>query len=410
MLPRDIRYSRRRFLASAAALTVGAGATAGTAPTAAKTPIGNRRPIAVLGTVYRPLSYLYHLAGRFLHGTTLDGQPWMPEHAIQSLWVEQAPENDLSRLICNKFGIRRARTVSDALLHNGQLAVDGVMIVAEHGNYPRNERGQVLYPKAALFRQVAEAFEKAGKTAPIFVSRQLSHSFDQANEMVCIAERMGIPLMAGTPFFGISTTPPRSELRNGPISDVLVAGFGPLELFGFDAFALMQSLLGQCPPVVSVRCLVGNEVWRAGDRGEWNWGLLHAALTHAGSLNLGDVRDNVGSIALPGMPATPPMAILMEFANGTRGAGLLLNGHLQETVAGIRYQDGSEFSCGTATGAAPGLRHFDAHAAAIDRFFSTREPKRPAREELMCTAVLERIMQSHAEGGRTVATPELAAL
>ena len=156
MISRELRCSRRKFLASTAALTLGgAGVSAGPS---ASIDSGNRRPIAVLGSVYRPLSYLYHLAGRFLHGVTVDGQPWMPQHRIASLWLDQTPENDLSRDLSRKFGIRRARTVREALVQGDRLAVDGVLIVAEHGNYPRNERGQILYPRAAIFNEVVEAF------------------------------------------------------------------------------------------------------------------------------------------------------------------------------------------------------------------------------------------------------------
>src|SRR5829696_7989121 len=133
MLPRDLRYSRRKFLASAAAMTLGSGLPA--AASAAGQVRAGRAPLAVLGTVYRPLSYLYHLAGRFLHGYPRDGNHHAPAQYVHSLWVEQAPENDLSRDVCRRFGVRRARTVADALLDaDGRLAVAGVLVVAEHGN------------------------------------------------------------------------------------------------------------------------------------------------------------------------------------------------------------------------------------------------------------------------------------
>jgi hypothetical protein len=241
----------------------------------------------------------------------------------------------------------------------------------------------------------------------------LSHRFDEATEMVDAAEKLSIPLMAGSAYSAIRTAPSRSSIPTGPVKNILIAGCGPLELFGFDAVALMQSLLHgcleHCSAVSSIRCRAGNEVWRAGDAGEWRWDLLHAALAHALSANLGDVRDNVGSIAMPGMPATPPIAAALEFANGVRGTALLLNGHLQEIVAAIQYQDGSVFSCRIDAGPAPGLHHLDDHAADIDLFFSTRQPRRPIDADLACTGVLERIMQSHAEGGPELATPELKA-
>src|SRR5947208_1877355 len=102
MLPRDLRYSRRNFLASAAALTLGSGLPGkADASRAATTPSrAGRAPLAVLGTVYRPLSYLYHLAARFLHGYPRDGRLHLPAQYVHSLWLDQTPENDLSREVC----------------------------------------------------------------------------------------------------------------------------------------------------------------------------------------------------------------------------------------------------------------------------------------------------------------------
>ena len=76
MLDRQLRCSRRKFLASAAALTLGAGMAAGrdVQPARPGRPsTEGRKPLAVVTTVYRPLSHAYHIAGRFLHGYTLAG-------------------------------------------------------------------------------------------------------------------------------------------------------------------------------------------------------------------------------------------------------------------------------------------------------------------------------------------------
>ena len=104
MQERFYRISRRKFLASAAALGLSGGTSAGadTPPTAfrARPPkpgADGRKPLAVLTTVYRPLSHAYHIAGRFLHGYTLQGAFHVPRHYVRTLYVDQKPENDLSR-------------------------------------------------------------------------------------------------------------------------------------------------------------------------------------------------------------------------------------------------------------------------------------------------------------------------
>jgi len=157
MHDRVLRCSRRKFLASAAALTLTGGVSSASAPDAAppanfrarppKPATEGRKPIATVCTVYRPLSHAYHIAGRFINGYPLNGQFHVPSQYVRSLYCDQVPENDLSRQVSREHGVRVARTVAEALTDaGGQLAVDGVLLIGEHGNYPRNDKGQILYP------------------------------------------------------------------------------------------------------------------------------------------------------------------------------------------------------------------------------------------------------------------------
>src|SRR5207244_2173947 len=76
---------------------------------------GKRKPIAVVGTVYRPLSHAYHIAGRFIHGYPRDGRLHVPAHYVRSLYVDQVPDNDLSRDLAREHGIRLTRSIAEAL-------------------------------------------------------------------------------------------------------------------------------------------------------------------------------------------------------------------------------------------------------------------------------------------------------
>src|SRR5262245_21258680 len=144
MHDRHLRCSRRKFLASAAALTLAGGARAPGPDTPALSPprppalaADGRKPLAVVTTVYRPLSHAYHIAGRFLHGYPRGGKLHVPAHYVHSLYVDQTPDNDLSRDLGRDFGVRVTRSVADALTDaQRRLAVDGVLLIGEHGNYP----------------------------------------------------------------------------------------------------------------------------------------------------------------------------------------------------------------------------------------------------------------------------------
>jgi hypothetical protein len=411
MLPRDLRYSRRNFLASAAALTIGGGLSAKAA--VLKPVEAGRRPLAILGSVYRPLSYLYHLAGRFLHGYPRDDEHHLPDQYVHSLWVEQAPENDLSREICRQFGVRRARTVAEALLDNdGRLAVDGVLIVAEHGNYPRNDKGQILYPRYEIFEQVVEVFRRTGRSVPVFVAKHLSYDFAKARRMVETSEELGFPLRAGST---LPTTWRRPELElpiGGTIGRALVAAHGPTEVFGFDALEALQCMIerrsGGETGVVAVTCPSGAAVWRSAEQGLWHYHLLEAALSRSESANLGDVRANAGRLAMPGMPATPPVAFLIEYKDGARGTVLLLNGHLQDFVfAADTTSVLQPTSCLFHLPPPPGARHFDGQAAAIEQIVATGRSPQPIQRTLLTTGVLDALMTSHSRRGERVETPEL---
>lgn len=414
MLPRDLRYSRRKFLATTAALTMGGGLPQRSS--AASTPPARtgRTPVAVLGSVYRPLSYLYHLAGRFLHGYPRDGVLHIPSPYIRSLWVEQSPENDLAREICRQFDAQLARTAHDALVNtNGELIVDGVLIVFEHGNYPRNEYGQILYPRFEIFKQVVDLFRETGRSVPVFVAKHLSYDFAKARQMVKWSEELGFPLLAGSI---LPTTQRRPELQiasGTPMREALVAAYGPPEVFGFDALEALQCMIerrgGGESGVAAVTCLSGNAVWRAAETGQWNRALLDSALARSESANLGDVRSNVGRIALPGMPAMPPIAFLIEYRDGSHGTVLLLNGHIQDFVFAARIDgEPDPVSCLFHTPPAPGARHFDGQAAAIEQLVATGRSTQPIARTLLTTGVLSALMRSHAHRGERIETPELA--
>src|SRR5947209_8136096 len=250
MLDRSLRCSRRKFLASAAALTLSAGVSSAGAPPAgfrARPPrptTDGRRPVAVITTVYRPLSHAYHIAGRFMSGYAREGEFHVPRHYVASLYVDQTPENDLSREVAREYGARVTRSVADALTGGGdKLAVEGVLLIGEHGNYPRNDRGQILYPRFELFQQVVETFRKTGQSVPVFCDKHLSYGWDKAKQMRAWAEELKFPLMAGS---SLPVTWRRPELELGlgtPVEDALVAAYGPIEVYGFHALETLQCML-----------------------------------------------------------------------------------------------------------------------------------------------------------------------
>ncbi|HEV3443872.1 MAG TPA: hypothetical protein VG099_04470 [Gemmataceae bacterium] len=423
MEARNLRLSRRKFLRQAAALTL-AGGLPQTAAGAAESPSAfrarppkpsreGRKPIAVITTVYRPLSHADHIAGRFIQGYPRDGRFHVPKSYVRSLHVDQVPDNDLSRAMARDFDFRLTRSVADALMDGtDKLAVDGVLLIGEHGNYPRNDRGQILYPRFEMMEQIAAVFRKTGRSVPVFNDKHLSYSWEKAKQFVAWAHELKFPLMAGS---SLPVTWRRPELElplQAPIEDALVAGYGPIEVYGFHGLETLQVMLerrrGGETGVKAVTCLTGNDVWKAGDAGLWSWDLLEAALGRSETVNVGDIRRNTGNIAVGNMPKTAPIAFLLEYGDGVRGTVLLLNGHLQDFCFAANLKGESRpASCLFCLPPPPGAKFMDCLVGNIEKLLDTGKPPYPIERTLLTTGILDRALESHYRRGQRLDTPEL---
>lgn len=422
MLDRQLRCSRRKFLASAA-LTL-AGSLPQTSPgqdheSAAnfrarppKLGAAGRRPIAVIGTVYRPMSHAYHIAGRFILGYVRDGAFHVPGQYVRTLYLDQMPDNDLAKGIARDHGISMTRSVADALTQGGsKLAVDGVLLIGEHGNYPRNDKGQILYPRFELMEQIVSVFRKTGQSVPVFNDKHLSYSWTKAKQMYEWSRELKFPFLAGS---SLPVTWRRPELElplETPVEDALVAAYGPIEVYGFHALETLQVMIerrkGGESGVRAVTCLTGNAVWNAGDAGQWSWELLEAALGRSETLNPGDVRQNIGH-SVQRMPGTPAMAFLVEYRDGTRGTVLLLNGHIQDFCFAAKLRgEKKPSSCLFYLPAPPGAKYFDSLVSNIEKMFTTGKAPYPVERTLLTSGVLDAAMESHHQRGQRVETSEL---
>jgi hypothetical protein len=424
MEDRNLRCSRRRFLAQAAALTMVGGlpptASAKDAESArtfrARPPKPSkegRKPIAVICTVYRPLSHAYHIAGRFIQGYARDGLFHVPNHYVSTLYVDQTPDDDLSREVGREFGIRVTRSVEDALTNGGdRLAVEGVLLIGEHGNYPRNAKHQILYPRYELMKRIVSVFRKTGDAVPVFNDKHLSYSRAQAEEIYQWSQELRFPFMAGS---SLPVTWRRPELElplQSGIEDAVVAAYGGIEIYGFHALEALQVMTerrkGAEKGVRAVTCLNGNEVWKAGDAGLWSWDLLEAALGRSETLNPGDIRRNVGGFGVGTMPKASPTAFLVEYGDGVRGTVLLLNGHIQDFCFAAKLKGESmPASCMFYLPPPPGAKYFDCLVANIEKLLETGKAPYPVERTLLTTGILDAAMESHYRKGTRIETPEL---
>ncbi len=420
----EIPVSRRSFLqATAAGLAAGPALGASAEPAEhprcqpPPRPARARKKLAVVTTAYHYLSHAYHVCGRFLYGYLHNGRYHWPDFAIAGMHVEQeAKENDLSRGLARQHGFTLYPDPAGALTLGGDtLAVDGVLLIGEHGDYPYNDKAQKLYPRYELFQKIVEVFRKSGRTVPVFCDKHLSYDRARAREMAATARKMGFPLACGSSL-PITWRRPELELPLGvKIEQALVVSRGELEIYGIHALESLQCMVERRTRgeqgVKAVRCLQGDAVWKAGDEGLWSWDLLEHALGRCPSLNVGDVRDNCRHFTPPpGRPTFPkgPVAFLVEYRDGLRAVVLLLNGHVDDTAFAAKLVDEKRpVSTLFFLPPPPGAAFLQALAIKIEEFLTTGKPAAPVERTLLTGGILDVALESRVRGQRRLETPDL---
>jgi hypothetical protein len=227
--------SRRSFLEAVAA-------TMATGPLLADE-VSVRRPrIAFLGTVVHQHSHAQHFLDRFVLGYTWGGGWQPPRLEVASVYLDQFPEDDLGHSRVARHNLNLTSTIEEALtLGTGSLAVDGVVIFAEHGKYPVNELGQMRYPRYEWFKKVVKVFEDSGRSVPVFNDKHLSTNWDECVEMVDDSRRLGFPFLAGSSLPVTWRLPSIDMPYDAPVSESVCVAYG-----GPDSYDIHGLETAQC--------------------------------------------------------------------------------------------------------------------------------------------------------------------
>ncbi len=424
--------SRRTFLASAALAGTGGvrPPLAWSADTPRTRPPKRAKPatknVAVISSVWHYLSHTYHIAGRLLDGYMVGDDYRFPDFGVASAFVEQVkPGRDLSRELAKEHGFRLSESIEDALtLGTGKLAVDGVLLIAEHGDYPYNAKGQKLYPRHEFFKKIVGVFEKTGKTVPVFCDKHLSYDRKKAADMVATAKMLNFPLMAGSSL-PVTWRRPELEFKTGTkITEALLSSRGELEIYGIHALEALQCMVERRflasggrraavpdQSVKAVTCLQGDAVWKAGDDGLWSWDLLEHALGHSVSRNAGDIRANCKRFPRPqtwGNFVKGPIAFLIEYADGLKATVLQLDGHVaDETFAARIDSQKKPESCLFWLPPPPGAAFLEALTSHVEKFLATGKPPYPVERTLLTSGILDYALESRVDGAKRLETPDL---
>lgn len=374
--------------------------------------------IAVVTTIYRYLSHAQHIADRFLVGYPRNGKWRRPNMKIVSMYVDQKPEGDQSAQRAQEFVFQVYSTIAEALRCGGEkLAVDAVLIIGEHGNYPRNEKGQILYPRYEFFKQCVEVFEKDGRAVPVYNDKHLSYSFEKAKWMVDASKRLNFPMLAGSSVPVTWRLPDIDLPFNCEIQSALMVGVGGSDPMDFHALEGLQCMIerrkGGETGVKAVQMIEGEAVWKAGEEGRWSKELLTAALSRSDSpegwtITDGRTQDLIGNNELLKLVKNPA-AYFIEHRDGLRTTLLMLNGAVRDftfaaRVKGMSGIQSTQFFL-TPT---PNVTYSACLVSKIDEMFETGLTPYPVERTLLVSGILESCLTSRIQDHQRLETPHLS--
>ncbi|QDT52056.1 hypothetical protein Pan44_00640 [Caulifigura coniformis] len=382
-----VRQTRRQFLGTSAALLAAGATTRGFALDNAPRP-----KIAIVLTACFYRSHAHVLLENFLEPYLFCGQLKQPAVEVVALYAAQFNDNDTLRRIAKDYSIPLYPSIAEAICRGGQeLAVDGVVSIGEHGEYPENELGQQLYPRKEFFDQIVAVFRKSGRSVPVFNDKHLSYRFDWAKEMVDVSRELKFPLLAGSSVPLSQRVPDVSLPPGAAIEEAVSIHGGPTERYGYHALEVLQAIVedraGGETGVSSVTYLTADQMRGDEGRGRWSPELAVAAMKAEYELN---------GIQPPADPlAELKEGFLIEYSDGTKGTVLKVG------ESGIRWN----FACRLKAEVHPrAFSHyvgpwnnrslFRALANAIQVMIVEKRAPYPVERILMSSGMTEAIMQS----------------
>ncbi len=360
--------------------------------------------VAAIVTTFFPNSHASVLLSKFLHGFPTDDGLIPPRTQIASLYIDQIHQQDIGRQLAHQFDIPLYQSIRAALTLGGpELAVDAVLLIGEHGDYPRSTLGQEMLPRRYFFEQICGVIGECGRPIPVFNDKHLSYRWDDACWIYETARQLQVPLWAGSALPVGWRRPGWEHPLGEPIHQALAIGFHMMERYGFHALESLQCQVerrqGNETGVRSVQCLSGEAVWQAGKEGRWSWELAEHALAAIengpGKLEPEKVED--------------PLVYLIEYNDGLKAAILMLgdNGYVKKFACAARRGrqiDALEYH----TDSGPAHSVFSYLGLNIEDFFLSGTPPTPVERTYLTTGVLEAAMISRGRGGQRIETPHLA--
>src|SRR6185369_1221103 len=107
--------------------------------------------------------------------------------------------------------------------------VDGVAVIGEHGDYPRNARGNFQYPRWRYFQEISKVFRESGRVVPLYCDKYFASEWADARRIYDTVREIHIPFMAGSTVPLSWRRPPLELPKGAHLTEALAVSYSDLE-------------------------------------------------------------------------------------------------------------------------------------------------------------------------------------
>jgi hypothetical protein len=380
----------------------------------------HRPKIAAIATIYHKYSHAQHIVDRFLEGYGWNGCQHWPAMDLVSLYVEQVGDNDLSADREHRFPqMKIYPTIADALTLGGSgLAVDGVLLIGEHGAYPRNHKGQHLYPRYEHFKQIVSVFRTTGQSAPVFNDKHLSWKWEWCREMYDLSQSLGFAFMAGSSLPVTWRTPSLDMPLGAKVEEAVCVAYGGVDSYDFHALETLQCMVerrkGGEKGVRWLQAYRKEKFWEAHHQGLWSRQLFEAALCRSHTLTPARAGFNHVFPTIDELRklVEDPVAYQYEHLDGLKCTMILMNGLVQDfnfaaRLAGREDPLSTQMYLPMPPARTTLANFFSPLVNNIEQMFLSGKPTYPVERTLLTSGLVIAGVDSLHQGQVKVKTPHL---
>ncbi|MGB6302210.1 MAG: hypothetical protein WBF45_00565 [Acidobacteriaceae bacterium] len=383
-----------------------------------------KRPqLAAVVTAYRKYLHPQHVVDRFLDGYGWGGTYHHPQMDVVSLYVDQRGEGDVFEDRLDRHpSLKLYPTIAEAVTRGtSKLAVDGVVVVGEHGEYPLSPTGIMMHPHYEFFEAITQVFRDSGRSIPYFNDKELSWKWDWCKQMVDTSHELGFPLQGGSSL-AVTWRVPSVEMPLGAsIREAISIGYGGIASYDFHALETIQCMVerrkGGETGVEWLQTYRGDSFWKAYRDGLWSQALFKSALSRSDTLRPGNsaFTDVFPTVEQMQAIVPDPVAYHYQYRDGLVCTMLLLNGLVRDftfaaTIDGQPKPFSTQMYLPMPDGRTTLASFFSPLVYNAELMFLTGRAQYPTERTLLTSGLLIAGVESNNKGLRRIETPNLAAV